>query len=74
MQGGLQLITSAGPEADGQRLSQHVPTPDSVRLSMHSDCRCGECAGAIAQGRGGSSMVLFKLMPRSTRGTPVDPW
>jgi S1-C subfamily serine protease len=36
MQGRLQLITSAGHEADGQRLSQPAPTPDEALLDAYS--------------------------------------
>jgi hypothetical protein len=36
MKGRLQLITSAGHEADGQRLSQHAPTSDEALLDAYS--------------------------------------
>jgi hypothetical protein len=36
MQGRLHLITNARPETDGQRLSQHVPTPDEALLDAYS--------------------------------------
>ncbi len=36
IQGRLQLITSAGREADGQRMLQHAPTPGEALLDAYA--------------------------------------